>query len=239
MLAGLAAAYFLMPVMLSNWWYFNCRLVPYLWVVLLLFLPRELPRPAVAGLAACALAFSLATGVDYVRLDRDRAEVTAGINVVPRDATLLPLMFKRSQTSSFTASLTHAWAYYAVRRDTSAPLAFAVERSYPITYRESPPRALVPPALDRFAELRGTAAQVCRSLGRPAVDAGCTAAWRELWAGFWRDAGPRFTHLLVWGMPPEARAIIPDQYQRIFVKGELEIYARCDMGGLARCAGHG
>jgi hypothetical protein len=238
-MAGLTAAYFLLPVMLSNWCYFNCRLVPYIWAVLLLCLPRELPRPVAVALAGCALAFSVATGVDYVRLDRDRAEVTAGINVVPRHATLLPLMFKRSQTSSFTASLTHAWAYYTVRRDASAPLVFAVERSYPITYREAPPRALVPPALDRFAELRGTAAQVCRSLGRPAADAGCTQAWRDLWAGFWRDAEPRFTHLLVWGIPPAARAIIPDRYQRIFVEGDLEIYARCDMGGLAACAGRG
>jgi len=225
--------------MLSNWWHFNCRLVPYIWALLLLWLPRDLPRPVALALTGCALVYSAATGVDYVRLDRDRAEVTAGINVVPRNATLLPLMFKRSQTSTFTASLTHAWAYYTVRRDTSAPLVFAVERSYPVSYRESPPRPLVPPALDRFAELRGTAAQVCRSLGRPAVDAGCTAAWRDLWAGFWREAEPRFTHLLVWGIPPEARAIIPGQYQRIFVAGELEIYARCDTGGLAPCAGPG
>ena len=237
--AGLLAAYFFVPVMLSNWWYFNCRLVPYIWALLLLWLPRDLPRPVALALTGCALVYSAATGVDYVRLDRDRAEVTAGINVVPRNATLLPLMFKRSQTSTFTASLTHAWAYYTVRRDTSAPLVFAVERSYPVSYRESPPRPLVPPALDRFAELRGTAAQVCRSLGRPAVDAGCTAAWRDLWAGFWREAEPRFTHLLVWGIPPEARAIIPGQYQRIFVAGELEIYARCDTGGLAPCAGPG
>jgi hypothetical protein len=238
-LAGLGAAYLLLPEMLSNWCYFNCRLVPYLWAVLLVWVPREVPRPVAVVLAGCALAFSAATGIDYARLDHDRAQVTAGMNAVPRNATLLPLMFKRSQTSTFTASLTHAWAYYAVRRDTSAPLAFAVERSYPITYRQAPPRALVPPALDRFAELRGTAAQVCSSLGRPAVDAGCTAAWRDLWAGFWRDAEPRFTHLMVWGIPPEARAIIPDQYQRIFSEGDLEIYARCDMGGLTPCAGRG
>ena len=83
------------------------------------------------GLAVCALSFSVATGVDYVRLDRARAEVTAGIDVVPEGATLLPLMFKRAKTSEFTASLTHAWGYYAIAKDTSAPLVFAVERSYP------------------------------------------------------------------------------------------------------------
>jgi hypothetical protein len=222
----LAAGYVALPVMASNWWYLNCRLVPFLWAGLLLRLPATLPRPVTAVLAACALAFSVATGADYVRLDRDRAEFTAGMDAVPERATLLPLMFKRTKTSTFTASLNHAWGYYTVEKDTSAPLAFAVERSYPITYREFPPRALIPPALDRFAELRGTPAQVCKSLGRWPVDASCTAAWRDLWDGFWREAEPRFSHVLTWAMPPEARPMIPAQYQRTFAAGELEIYAR-------------
>jgi hypothetical protein len=101
-----------------------------------------------------------------------------------------------------------------------------VERSYPITYRAFPPPALRPPALDRFAELRGTPAQVCGVLGRLPVDAACTAAWKELWSGFWREAEPRFSHLLTWAIPPEARPMIPEQYRRIFVNGDLEIYAR-------------
>jgi len=189
-------------------------------------LPGRLPRPLVVALAACALAFSVATGVDYVRLDRDRAEFTAGLDAVPARATLLPLLFKRSKTSDFIASLTHAWAHYTVGRDASAPLVFAVERSYPITYREFPPRALIPPALDRFAELRGTPAQVCKALGRWPADAACTAAWRDLWSGFWREAEPRFSHLLTWAMPPEARPLVPDRYRRIFAAGDLEIYAR-------------
>ena len=67
-------------------------------------------------LAVCALSFSAATGIDYVRLDRDRAEFTAGIDAVPERATLLPLLFKHSKTSDFTASLTHAWGYYTVAK---------------------------------------------------------------------------------------------------------------------------
>ena len=122
---------------------------------------------------------------------------------------MLPLLFKRSKTSNFTASLTHAWGYYTVAKDTSAPLVFAVERSYPITYRDFPPRKLIPPALDRFAERYGTPARCARRLSQAPVDAACTAAWRELWAGFWREAEPRFSHLLTWAMPPEARAMIP------------------------------
>jgi len=234
-LAALAGAYLALPVTLANWCYLNCRLVPFLWAGLLLRLPRELPRPITGALVGCALAYSAATGVDYLRLDHDRAQLTAGIEAMPRGASLLPLMFQQRRTSRFTASLTHVWGYYTVLKDTSAPLVFAVERSYPIGYRTPPLPALVPPALDRFAELQGTPAQVCRRLGRWPVDAGCRAAWQELWTGFWRQAEPRFDHLLTWAMPDEARALIPARYHRVFAASQLEIYAR-DQGVAGRCA---
>jgi hypothetical protein len=225
-MAILAAGYVALPEMLSNWSYFNCRLVPFLWAGLALRLPGTLPRPVAIGLAACALAFSAVTGVDYVRLDRDRAQFTAGIDAVPERATLLPLLFKHRKTSDFNASLTHAWGYYTVAKSTSAPLVFAVERSYPITYRDFPPRALIPPALDRFAERFGTPAQVCKLLRQFPIDAACTAAWRDVWSAFWQQAEPRFSHVLTWAIPPEARPIIPARYQRVFAAGDLEIYAR-------------
>jgi hypothetical protein len=103
---------------------------------------------------------------------------------------------------------------------------FAVERSYPITYREFPPRALIPPALDRFAKQHATPAQVCKLLDRWPPDAACAAAWRAIWDGFWREAEPRFSHVLTWAIPPQARSIIPPTYRRVFAAGELEIYAR-------------
>jgi hypothetical protein len=225
-LAILAGAYLALPEMVSNWHYLNCRLVPFLWVGLALRLPATLPRPMALVLAACALSSSAVLGIDYVRLDRDRAEFTAGAAAVPTRATLLPLLFKHRKTSDFTASLTHAWAYYTVANDASAPLVFAVERSYPITYRDFPPRKLIPPALDRFAERYGTPAQLCKVVGQAPVDPACTAAWRELWNGFWREAEPRYGHLLTWSLPPEARPLIPGSYQRVLAIGELEIYAR-------------
>jgi hypothetical protein len=224
--AVLAAAYVALPVMLSNWWHLNCRLVPFLWAGLALRLPAKLPRPVAVVLVACALSFSTVMGIDYIRLDHDRVAFTAGMDKVPARATLLPLMFKQSKTSDFTASLTHAWGYYTVVKNTSAPLVFAVERSYPISYRDFPPPALIPPALDRFAELRGTPTQVCKILGQFPVDAACTEAWRRLWNAFWRQAEPRFSHLLTWAIPPEARPMIPERYHRVFAAGELEIYAR-------------
>jgi hypothetical protein len=139
-------------------------------------------------------------------------------------------VFNRRKTSYFTASLTHAWGYYTVEKDASGPLVFGVERTYPITYKEFPPGKLIPPALDRFAERNGTPADVCRRLGQAPTDPACRAAWQDVWRGFWRDAEPRFSHLLTWAMPPEARALIPPHYQRVFLAGELEIYQRDNSG---------
>ncbi len=224
-MVGLFAVYVALPEMLSNWNYLNCRLVPYLWAGFLLRVPDRLPRSLTLALALAALSFSTALGVDYLRLDHDRVEFTAGIDVVPERATLLPLEFVRTKTGKFTSSLTHAWGYYTVAKDTSAPLVFGVERSYPITYREFPPGDLIPPALDRFPERNGTGADICKRLGRPPSPA-CAAFLRDIWAGFWREAEPRFTHLLTWAMPAEVRATIPERYRRVFSSGELEIYAR-------------
>jgi hypothetical protein len=222
----LAIAFVGLPEMMSNWNYLNTRLVPFLWVGLALRLPNALPRPVAIALAACALSFSAATGIDYVRLDRDRAEFTAGIEAVPERATLLPLLFEHRKTSTYTASLTHAWAYYTIAKNTSAPLVFGVERSYPITYREFPPARLIPPALDLAAEKCGTPARICKWVDTFALDAACPAVWRVFWDDFWREAEPRFSHLLTWAMPPEARAMIPARYRRVFAAGDLEIYAR-------------
>ena len=225
-LLALAAGYLARPESLSNWSYFHCRLVPFLWAGLALRLPARLPRAATGALVACALAFSAVTGIDYVRLDRDRAAFTAGMDAVPARATLLPLLFRKGATSDFTESLTHAWAYYVVEKDTSAPLVFAVERSYPITYRQFPPRALIPPALESFAERSGTPARVCKAMGVRDGDPACLAAWRTQWNDFWREATPRFTTVLTWGMTDQARALLPPAYARAFQAGPLEIYAR-------------
>lgn len=225
-LLALAVGYVALPETLSNWSYFHCRLVPFLWAGLALRLPARLPRPVLGLLVACALAFSAVTGLDYVRLDRDRAAFTAGLDAIPSRATLLPLLFRKSQTSDFTESLTHAWAYYVIEKDASAPLVFAVERSYPITYREFPPRALIPPALESFAERSGTPARLCQAMGEAPADPTCAGAWRAMWASFWDAATPRFTHVLAWGMTDQARALVPGLYRPIFAAGALEIFAR-------------
>ncbi len=222
-MAGLALGYVALPIMMSNWCYLNCRLVPFLWVGSALCLPDVLPRRLPTVLVACALSFSAMLGLDYLRLDRDRAEFTSGMSAVPRGAMVMPLLFKPHKTADFVASLAHSWAYYTVQKDAVVPLVFAVERSTPITWAKFPPSKIIEPTLDQFAEHYGTPSQVCEALGQPATDAFCTAAWHSLWDGFWNDVRPRFTHLLTWAMPPEAREMIPTAYRRTFVAGQLEI----------------
>ena len=225
-LAALAVAYVALPVMMSNWCYLNCRLVPFIWIGLALCLPAALPRRLPAVLVACALSFSLVLGIDYVRVARDSQELTAGLDAVPRGATVLPLLFKRKKTADFEASLAHAWGPYTTERDAMIPLVFAVERSYPITWAKFPPRKTIPPTFDQFAERYATPAQTCQALGQPAVDDACTAAWHQVWDGLWKEVEPRYTHLLTWAIPDAARPLIPPAYHRTFAAGDLEIYAR-------------
>ena len=225
-MAGLAVAYVALPMMMSNWCYLNCRLVPFLWVGMALRIPESLPRRLTVVLVACAVSFSAVLGLDYLRLDRDRAEFTAGMNAVPRGALLMPLLFKPKKTADFVASIAHAWGYYTVQKDAMVPLVFAVERSTPITWAHYPPAKIIEPTLDQFAAHYATPALTCKALGQPAVDAFCTAAWREVWDGFWKEVQPRFTHLLTWAMPPEARVLIPPAYRLTFAAGDLQIYAR-------------
>jgi len=222
----LSATYLALPSMLSNWNYLNCRLVPFLWAGMLVQLPSRLPRAVAGLLLVSALTFSATLGADYLRLDRDRAAFTAGIEAVPERATLLPLLFQHGEPGGFTASLTHAWGYYMVAKNSSAPLVFAVDRSHPINYRQFPPGQLIPPALDRFADRFATPALTCKALKQDPTLAACSAVWRDLWGNFWREAAPRFTHLLVWAMPTEARSLIPAPYHPIFAAGKLVIYAR-------------
>lgn len=225
-IAGLAVAYVALPIMMSNWCYLNCRLVPFLWVALALRIPDPLPRRLTAVLVACAISFSAVLGLDYLRLDRDRAEFTAGMSAVPRGATLMPLLFKPKKTADFVASLAHTWGYYTVEKDALVPLVFAVERSTPITWARYPPAKLIEPTFDQFAEHYGTPQQACKALGKLAVDAVCLSAWQRIWEGFWKEAEPRFSHVLTWAMPDESRGLIPPSYHRTFAAGDLEIYAR-------------
>jgi hypothetical protein len=224
LLAGLYAA---SPYIVTDWFHVGSRFLPFLWMAAIARVPERLPRPALAGLAACALSYTIGMGVDYVRLDREWSRVRAGESAVPRGANLLPLMFRSKAVSDNTSSLKHAWGFYVVDDLTSAPLLFAHSRSFPVMYRDPPPPQLADLVLERFAGDMASPAWLCGTLlaGGVAID-DCTAEWRDRWRAFWRVAEPRFTHVLLWDAPSDVMKLVPPSYRVVFQRDELTIVAK-------------
>jgi hypothetical protein len=225
--AVLWAFYLFTPYVTTNWFHVNSRFIPFLWLAMLVRLPDRLPRRFLAVLGACALSYAAGMGVDYVRLERDLGRFTAGMAAVPEGSNLLPLVFRSKGTSENTRSLLHAWGFYVVQKLTSAPLLFAHSRSFPVMYRDPPPIQFNHLVLESFAPSMATPDFLCdvsRSVGVPMAD--CTAAWRARWAEFWRDAEPRFDHVLMWSAPKDVMALVPADYRVVFQRDELTVLER-------------
>ncbi len=224
----LAFLYFFSPYIATNWFHVNSRLIPFLWMCALLRVPDALPKKALALLGVGAVLYSLGMGVDYLRLDKDRQKFTAGLAAVPQGAQLLPLIFTRQLTSENTRSLLHEWGFYVEEKRTSAPLLFAHSRSFPVMYRSPPPLRFNHLVLESFAPSMRNSDWMCNSLrsdGGIFVD-DCELAWRGLWAQFWRDALPRYDHVLTWDATPQAQALVPKAYRVKFRQDRLTIYER-------------
>jgi hypothetical protein len=224
---ALALFFVFTPYIVTNWFHVNSRFIPFLWAAALLRVPTRVPRWLVGVLGVSTLLYTIGMGVDFVRLDRDRAQFTAGIGAVPEGAKLLPLLFSRQLTSENTRSLQHAWGFYVLEKQTSAPLLFAHSRSFPVMYSPPPPARFNHLVLETFAPSMGTADWMCSSLraGGVVVD-DCNAEWRARWSEFWADAQPRYDHLLVWDATPEALALVPPAYRVAFHEDRLTIYER-------------
>ena len=221
---ALVICYCAVPYKMTNWFHVNSRFIPYFWIGLLLYVPERMPKPVSAFLVMCGIAYSAGMGYDYIRLDAERAEFTAGIDAVPEGAKLLPLMFQHKGVSANTRNLLHMWGYYVVAKKTAAPLLFAHSRSFPLTYAEPlPPPRFNHLVLESFAPDAGTPAAVCRHAGR--FD-DCDALFKETWEHFYAEAAPRYDHLLLWDATPEAVAMVPKEYERTFSRGRLAIYAK-------------
>lgn len=224
-LLALVVLYCFIPYKMTNWFHVNSRLVPYLWAGLLLFVPERLPKALIGVLAVSGALYSVGMGVDYVRLERERQEFSAGMSVVPEGARLLPLLFKHKGASANTRNLLHMWGYYVVERHTSSPLLFAHSRSFPITYSEPPPPRFNHLVLEAFAPEMTSPAAACKAAAR--YD-GCEALFESTWNKFYAEATPLYDHLLLWDATPEAMAMIPEAYEQTFQRGRLAIYARRD-----------
>ena len=224
-MAVLLALYFGLPASQSNWGLFNARVIPFLWAGLLLRAPEAMPRALTRGLAVAAVAYAAAMVVDYRRLERERQAFCAAIPHVAMGARLLPLVFEHNGSAAFTEPLKHDWGYYVLARWTTAPLLFAVERSYPLTYLRWEPPELLPPALDEMARTNRSPEAVCAE-GHPPGDPECRRRFEERWRGFWAIAEPRFDHLLTWDERPGFAELVPPSFQRTFVQGPLVLYVK-------------
>jgi hypothetical protein len=220
--------YVFMPYKMTNWFHVNSRLIPFFWIGLLLYLPNKLPKARILAplLVLSGLFYSVGMGVDYVRLDKEREEFTAGMEAVPEGARLLPLLFRHKSASDNTRNLLHMWGYYVVEKKTAAPLLFAHSRSFPVTYSTPPPVRFNHLVLEVMAPETTNPAAVCKAANR--YDE-CHALFASTWSKFYTDATPRFDHLLLWDPTPDALAVVPPDYIKTFERGRLSIWARKDV----------
>lgn len=236
-LVALGLLYCFLPYIVTNWFHVNSRIIPYLWIAFLVRVPARLPKRALALLAVSGVLYSAGMGADYVRLDRERREFTAGVGAVPEGARLLPLLFRHKASSDNTRNIMHAWGYYVTEKLTAAPLLFAHSHSFPVMYSTPPPVRFNHLVLEGFASSMARPGAVCRNmLDKNVVVDDCEAAYRATWAEFWADAMPRYDHLLLWDVTPEARAQIPPAYKTVFQQGRLAILARASDGAGERAS---
>ena len=224
---ALTLLYCFSPYIVTNWFHVNSRLIPYIWMGLLLRVPETFSRKLVGLLGVSAVLYSAGMGADFIRLERERREFIAGIPFVPEGARLLPLVFRHKATSDNTRSLLHDWGYYVTEKHTSAPLLFAHSHSFPVIYSKPPSVRFNHLVLEGFAANATDPASLCvRLLKGNVVENDCNAAFRAMWRDFWAEALPLYDHVLVWDGTPEARALIPTEYKPVFESGRLTIYER-------------
>jgi len=229
---ALAVLYCCTPYKVTNWYHVNSRLIPFLWMAMLLRVPERLPKQVIAVLGVSAVLYSAGMGADFLRLERDRERFTAGIQAVPEGARLLPLVFKQKGTSENTRSLLHAWGFYVTDKYTSAPLLFAHSRSFPVMYSAPPPVRFNQLVLENFAATMKSASSFCESPTVVVDD--CRALYRDRWAEFWRDATPLYDHVLMWEPSDEALELVPPEYRMTFRQGSVVVLERADAGATVR-----
>lgn len=224
----LVVLYCCTPYRMTNWYHVNSRLIPFLWMGMLLRVPADLPKRLIAVLGVSAVLYSAGMGYDFVRLDRDRERFTAGIQAVPEGARLLPLIFKHKGASENTRSLLHAWGFYVTEKYTSAPLLFAHSRSFPVMHAAPPPIRFNQLVLENWAAMMKTTQNFCESNTEIVDD--CAVEYKKRWAEFWRDATPLYDHVLMWEPTDEALSLVPPQYHMTFSQNGLMIFERSPEG---------
>lgn len=217
----LVVAYCVLPASFATCAFLNLRMLPFLGAALLLCVPETLPSRARWAFGVVSALVSLALGVDYVRLDRDRQAYVSGIDAVPEGATVLPLTFVTRRTSSNTHSLAHAWGYYAIAKHTDAPLVFSDSTLFAWTW----PGGV--PALEHTALwAQDYRAPECTDLEDAASRARCLEIWADGWRSYFDEAAARYDTILLWEAPPAVVTACEKRFQQVFATDALVVMRR-------------
>jgi hypothetical protein len=230
--AALGALYLLLPYEMTAWYHVNTRVVPYLWMALLLRIPESVPRWMTGLLCVSALSYSIGNGVDYRRLDAETTEYLSAMDRVPERARLLPMVVRAKSTSENTQNILHLWGYYVVEKHVTAPLLFAHSRSFALTYREAPPINENHLVLEGFAPRLAPAETLCNSIRQDYVifPDDCMAFYQEHLGQFFGHTTPAFDYMLLWDATPDALSAVPAAYQTMYRNGRLVLLGKKNEG---------
>jgi hypothetical protein len=227
--AVLAAGYAFLPsFMFPIWAYFNTRFVPFLWLALFVRLPQTLPRRLVALVVCTGIAGTVGNGLALLRMDADVAEFRSGLPFVAKGARLLPLLFSVKSPGDNIEPVLHAWAYYALERQTSADLLWASRSVDAVQYRSLPPARFHHDVIQNMPRQMATSEAWCKTLLSEAgtVPTDCAAAWAAEWRSYLADAQKRYTQVLLWDAPAAAMGIINEYFPIVHKQGRLAIGRR-------------
>jgi len=227
--AVLLSGYVLLPsFMFPIWAYFNTRFLPFLWLALLVRLPDELPRKWVAVVVAAGLAGTAGNGYALLRMDTVLTEFCSGLAYVDRGARLLPLLFSVKSRGDNIEPVLHAWAHYAIERQTSADLLWASRAVDAVQYRTLPPPRFHHDVIQDLPRAMASAEQWCDTLLREVrtIPDNCERAWTEAWNSYLTSAEERYTQVLVWDAPEPALAVINRHFPIVYRQGRLAIGRR-------------
>ena len=224
---ALAMIYFILPYDMPGFGYACQRALPFLWTAALLRVPADLPKAFQLIAFAGSFLWSIGMGVDLRNASREQHVFWSGIEAVPKYAKLLTLNMAPRLYTRNTWSLRHASGLYTVEKLTTAQDVWADSPSMPLFRVRAPEPIQDSVKLRHFLNAAVTSSSWCHALAdRGAFTTTCTELWRGEWAELWKQAEPRFTHVVLWGASDEVIALVPSRYQLTFENAALRVYAR-------------
>ena len=237
-LLSLLVLYFAAPYQTVGLGYAGSRVLPYLWLAVLLRVPERLTRGWAAMLGTSAALYVAGMAVDEARLARDEDELAAGVDAVGRGARLDVFIFSPRVTSKNTWSLSTAWGDYVVRSHARTWEMPGDTPSLPFRWSEPPPPRLETSAHHRFMDGMRTRSAFCAKREAGGLDAAeCERQWRAGWASYYREVDPFIDAILMWDPPDDSLSQVPAGWGLAFRGGKLWIFSRAAGGQAERARG--